>query len=267
MTLKTSGPRAPGAGATARGRSVGLLWQGKERPGRGPKPSLSLDAVVQGAIDVADREGLQAVTMNHVAARLGVTTMALYRYVPGKEELVDLMIDAAAGAPRPGRGLDWRIDLAQWARDNLAVLARHPWLLESTTRRVPIGPNWMGWLEAALQALADLDLSAKEMMAVVILVDGHVRGTAQTSLGVTGKEEWAARFRDVLELTSDDVRFPALRAVVTRGGFAGGRDDPRRQFEFGLQRVLDGVEAFVRARTRRRRKRKAPASHARPAPA
>jgi AcrR family transcriptional regulator len=260
MTLKTSGPRAPGADASARDRRVDLLWQGKPRPGRGPKPGLSLDAVVQGAIDVADREGLPSVTMNHVATRLGVATMALYRYVPGKDELLDLMIDAAAGAPPPGRGLDWRIDLAQWARANLAVLTRHPWLLESTTRRVPIGPKWMAWLEAALQALADLDLSAKEMMAVVILVDGHVRGTAQTSLGITGKAEWAARFRDVLELTSDDVRFPALRRVVTRGGFAGGHDDPRRQFEFGLQRVLDGVEAFVRARTRRRRRSKAPAS-------
>ena len=250
--------KVPPAASAARYRSVDLLWQGKARPGRGPKPGLSLDAIVQGAIDVADREGLASVTMNRVATRLGVTTMALYRYVPGKDELVDLMIDAAAGVPPPGRGLDWRTDLAQWARANLAILHRHPWLVDSTTRRVPIGPTWMGWLESALQALARQDLTAKEMMAVVILVDGHVRATAQTSLGITGQEEWAARFRHVLELTADDARFPALRRVVARGGFAGGRDDPRKQFEFGLQRVLDGVEAFVRTRARQRGQRKSP---------
>jgi hypothetical protein len=135
------------------------------------------------------------------------------------------------------------------------VLHRHPWLLESTTRRVPIGPKWMGWLESALQALARQDLTAKEMMAVVILVDGHVRATAQTSLGITGEDQWAAQFRHVLELTADDARFPALRRVVTRGGFAGSRD-PRKQFEFGLQRVLDGVEVFVRTRARQRGQRK-----------
>ena len=239
----------------ARRRSFELLWGGRQRFGPGPRPALSLEQTSRAAVDIVDTEGLPALTMGRVAERLGVTTMALYRYVPGKEELVDLMIDMALGAPPAPEGLGWRTDLAQWARANLAVLHRHPWLLEFVTSRVAIGPNWLAWVESAIRTLSGARLSANELMAVVILVDGHVRSSAQISLGVTGTGEWAHDFSRALDTVAGDPRYAALSAWVRAGGFGARHNDSEDVFEFGLERVLDGVDALVRARAARGRRR------------
>ena len=229
-------------------RSFELLWIGSVRSGPGPRPALSLERTVRAAVDIVDAEGLAALTMGRVAERLGVTTMALYRYVPGKEELVDLMIDMARGAPPVTSGLGWRAEIARWARADLATLQRHRWLLESVLGRVPIGPNWLAWVESALRALSGTGLHAKEMLAVILLVDGHVRSTAQISLGISGTGEWADNFGRVLETVTGDERYPALSALVAAGGFDARADDSQDTFEFGLERLLDGVEALIRAR-------------------
>jgi AcrR family transcriptional regulator len=236
-------------------RSLELLWKRQERPARGPKPGLSLDAIVNAAIAVVDTEGLTALTMSRVAAQLDVTTMALYRYVPGKEELIDLMIDNALGNPPQFEGRDWRTELGQWARTNLAVLQRHPWLLESIIRRVTVGPNWLAWVESALRAIANLGLDAREQLAVVVLVDGHVRSVAQISLGIAATREWAANFGEVLKRVSGDPRYAALAGAAAAGGFDQPAKGDPDTFEFGLQRLLDGIEAFSRARRAQRRRK------------
>ena len=162
-------------------RSLALLWGGRERPPRGPKPTLSLDAVVAAAIDVIDADGLSALTMTRVAERLGVTTMAIYRYVPGKTELVDLAVDAALGPPPvPGEG-PWRSEIARWARASLARFEERPWRLDRHSiecRSVPIG--WHGSTPACERS-REAALAATEMLNAVVLVDGHVRATAQLS--------------------------------------------------------------------------------------
>lgn len=80
--------------------SLALLWGEQEPPSRGPKPSLTAGRIAQAGIEIADGEGLDAVSLARVAKEFGVTAMALYRYVPGKTELLDLMVDLAIG-PRP----------------------------------------------------------------------------------------------------------------------------------------------------------------------
>ena len=82
-------------------RSVELLWGQPERPNRGPKPGLSVERIVRVAIEIADAEGLPAVSMQRVASEFGFTTMSLYRYVPGKNELIDLMIEHPDLIQRP----------------------------------------------------------------------------------------------------------------------------------------------------------------------
>lgn len=239
-------------------RGFEALWSSRTRAAPGPKPVLSLERTLQAAVAVADAEGLTAVTMSRVAEELGVTTMALYRYVAGKQALVDLMSDSAIGEPPPQSGLGWRNELAAWARADLAALLRHPWLLESIAGRVTVGPHWVEWVDAAIRALSTLALTAREVIAVVLMVDGHARSTAQIAVGLTGTGEWAANFARVLEVVSGDERYRALATVAAAGGFdppAKREDDP---FEFGLQRLLDGVEAFSRARAtgpQRRRQR------------
>jgi AcrR family transcriptional regulator len=204
--------------------------------------------VVRAAMTVADREGLGSVTMARVAAELGVTTMALYRHVPGKDVLVDLMTDAAfAACPEPAGG-GWRDLMAGWARAELALFQRHPWLQESVMSGTSVGPNWLGWIESALRALAHVPLAPREKVSVMLLVDGHVRATAQISTGAKSGGEWAENFRRALEYASSTGRFRALANIAATGGFAAPTEGRPSGFEFGLARLLDGVAAYCGGR-------------------
>src|SRR5262249_36172628 len=187
-------------GASSRKRSVDLLWGSQERPARGPRPGLTLDTIVAAAIEVVDAEGLSALTMSRIAEELGVTTMALYRYVPGRGELVDLMIDAALGVPPAPSGGAWRSEVARWVRADLAVFRRHPWLLQTTMSHVPIGPNWLTWLEALLHALSGIGMTGREMISVAFLVDGHARAAAEIVLGVSSTPAGAPDFCRALQI-------------------------------------------------------------------
>ena len=233
-------------------RSVELLWGDKPHPGRGPKPALTLDGVVAAAIEVADEEGLAALSMRRVAEKLGFTTMSLYRYVPGKAELLDLMQDAAvAEIVLPDRGVDWRTGLAFSARQDWELYQRHPWMVQVTSTRSVPGPNFMADFEARLRVLEGAGLSGREIMAVANLVSQYVEGAArraaeaqqaERATGVSVDEWWGSRVSLWGHLTED--RYPTLARVWMAGGYDGLVDD----FEFGLRRVLDGIEVLVRSR-------------------
>ncbi|AUY49355.1 TetR/AcrR family transcriptional regulator [Streptomyces sp. CB01881] len=221
--------------------SLALLWGEQDQPRRGPKPSLTAGRIVDGAVRIADAEGLDAVSMQRVAAELGVTTMALYRYFPGKAELVDLMVDSALGAPPEAIGHQdgWRPRMTEWARQCWALYRRHPWILAATgMRRQLMGPNQLAWMDAALAALAPTGLSAVQRHDTVLLIIGHIRNLAQqlADADEEGGEEWNRLAGEVLERHGH--RFPALSATLAAGGFAPQGGDP---LDFGLERILDGV--------------------------
>jgi len=233
-------------------RSVELLWGEKPQPGRGPKPALTLDGIVAAAVEVADEEGLSALSMRRVAEKLGFTTMSLYRYVPGKAELLDLMQDAvAAEIVLPDHGLDWRAGLAFSARQDWELFQRHPWMAQVTSTRSVPGPHYMAELEARLRVLSGAGLSGRETMAVANLVSQYVEGAARRAAeaqqaertsGVSMEEWWSSRVSLWGHLTED--RYPTLARVWMAGGYDGMVDD----FEFGLKRVLDGVEVLILGR-------------------
>jgi AcrR family transcriptional regulator len=250
MTREYSGGKDPT-------QSMALLWQGRERPSRGPKPGLSVEAIVQAAIRVADSEGLAALSMRRVADELGVGTMSLYRYVPNKSVLLDVMMDTvigeALGADEPSGG--WRVKLEASAREELALLLRHPWMLQVAVGRPVLGPNELAAVERQLGVVAGLGLTEHEMMGVIGLVDSHVRGVAQLFVdaaqaaqrtGVSDEQFWTA-VSSGLEAAVREDRFPLLWKVSTAGVFDPAADE-MFLFEFGLQRVLDGVETLVEAR-------------------
>ena len=231
----------PPLGTSARGME--LLWGEAGRPSRGPKPGMSVERIVRAAIDIADAEGMGAVSMQRVAAEFGFTTMALYRYVPGKSELIDLMVDTAVGEPPDLSAIEggWRPKLAEWARLTWACFQRHPWILAEVTTRI-MGPNQLGFLESAVLAMRDTGLSGLELLSSVLAVNGFVRSLAPfaADLSQDGPNEWEVAMLEVIRQHSD--RFPALTATIAQGAFApSGFDD----FEFGLQRVLDGIEVYV----------------------
>ncbi|HCT76037.1 MAG TPA: TetR family transcriptional regulator [Micromonosporaceae bacterium] len=217
-----------------------LLWEGERRSGRGPKPALSLDRIVQAAIAIADAEGLGALSMQRVATDLGAGTMSLYRYVPGKEELINLMVDRVVGDPPTLDSESWRTDLRTWAHASHDVFRRHPWSLSAVTGKRSLGPNETAWAESALAALSGTGLSPAERLKVVNVVNGQVRGAAQISPG-------HGPVLNIEALSRPEVaqRFPSLMAVLS----SDEEFDMADVFEFGLQRILDGIDALLQTRS------------------
>src|SRR5215813_7601732 len=132
--------------------SVAAAWGIRDRPHKGPKPGLSLERIVAAAVQVADAEGLAAVSMSRVAAELGTAPMSLYRYVAAKDELLALMFDAAYGPSPTGTGDDagWRAGLSRWAWTMRAAMQRHPWVLHIPISGLSTLPNEVAWFEEGL---------------------------------------------------------------------------------------------------------------------
>lgn len=238
-------------------QTIELLWRTKQPGTRGPRSSLTLDQVVSTAIGIADAEGLAAVTMRRVADALGVTTMSLYRYVPGKEDLVGLMMDAASEPPDTGGWpTDWRGRLTAWARGQRAILQRRPWLLDIPISGPPVGPNSLTWMEAALAAMVDTDLHEDDMMGVLSILTGYIltesrqeltMGRAAPRTGVT-PAEWNRAYGSALRRVAGAERFPTVARVVDAGVFDEEQQGPDVDFEYGLSFLLDGVAALIHTR-------------------
>jgi AcrR family transcriptional regulator len=243
-------------------RSLALLWRAKtqEPSSRKGKPELSVDRIVRVAIDVADAEGLTALSMRRVADALKVGTMSLYTYVPGKAELIDVMLDSVYGElerPEDDTG-GWRARLERVARQNWALYHRHPWMLQIATTRPVMGPNTIAKYDYELRAVADIGLTDIEMDSVLSLVLGHVEGAARRALesaqaeqqtGMSNEQWWGAH-APLLEKVFDASRYPTAARVGSAAGEAhGGAYEPEHAFEFGLQRVLDGIEVLIERRS------------------
>ncbi|MGV9881862.1 TetR/AcrR family transcriptional regulator [Streptomyces sp. NPDC003006] len=243
------------------GLSAGLetAWGLRERPSKGPKPGLTLERIVDTGIRVAAAEGIDAVSMGRVAKELGVSTMSLYRYVSAKDDLYVLMQDAASGAPprRPASAAGWRAGLEWWAREQRAVFQRNLWLLRIPISSPPATPHGLEWMERGLEVLDGSGLEEGRKISVMMLVGGYVRNevslmadldAAMRAQGVAPDEVMRRYARTVDALTSvDPGRFPALRRVLG-AGVLDVADESDTEFEFGLERVLDGVAVLVEGR-------------------
>jgi len=221
-----------------------FFWAPRRRPTRGPKPALTLGQIADAAIAIADAEGLAAVSMQRVAADLGYTKMSLYRYVPGKTELVAVMIERALKDPPVARG-QWRQALTGWAGALLRSYEEHAWALEASTGRRPIGPHEVAWMESALAVLPP-GLTGAERLDAVATIAGHVRMIAGQAGGA--ESDLAAAMGMVVRDHAE--RYPAVVAALTDVAAHGGADDA---FGFGLGRILDGLEALIKQRVPKRR--------------
>jgi AcrR family transcriptional regulator len=237
--------------------SLVLLWRPR---GTAPSPAgLGTDQIVQAAIELADEHGLGAVSMRRVADQLGVGTMSLYTYVPGKSELLDAMLDVVVAEAVPADDVPggWRERLAFIARENLALLRRHPWILEIDTGRPPLGPNVLAKYEHELRAIEGIGLTDVEMDAVVTLVLSHAAGAARATADARRAEEhtgitcgqWWSETEPVLQRYLEPGDYPLASRVGGSVVAAGDRENaPDHAFDFGLERLLDGVEALLRER-------------------
>jgi AcrR family transcriptional regulator len=237
-------------------RTLELLWDTRERSGLGRKPELSLGQVVAAAVEVADADGLDGLSMRRVADRLGVGTMSLYRYVPGKTELFDIMVDRVSGEVHYDDSTDeWRARLERVARVNRALFERHPWLMALFPRRPPLGPGVIAKYNAELRAVDGIGLTDVEMDSALTLVLGYVRDATASLIewrtlrtGQSDDEWWATLAPDLNRLLDQERFALAMRVGTAATTHYNGVHDAEHAFEFGLQRVLDGIEAFVRGK-------------------
>lgn len=239
-------------------RTLALLWRrtlGTPQGSRGPRQRFSVDEVVRAAIEVADAEGLPAFSMRKVADKLGLKLMSLYTYVPGRSELIGLMVDEVTGEEGfPPHSGDLRQRLTAIARHTWDELHRHPWLLQVEEYRPWIGPNGSARYEWQLSAIEGAGFTDLEMDQVVTLLSGFARNAAREDIaarraaeqsGMTDAEWWEIN-APVLERVMPPGDYP----ISGRVGAVAGEEynalaDPERSFQFGLDRILDGLASLL----------------------
>ena len=252
MTIDRSGAGDPD-------RTLALLWRRPHEPRRGPRPTLTVDRVVDTAIELADVDGLSAVTMRRLARMVDVAPMTLYTYVPGKAELLDLMLDAVyARMPLADTtGRSWRERLAAVADENRALCAVHPWVAAVSTGRPPLGPGQVTKYEHELRALDGQGLSDVELDAALAHLLAFVRAHARDAADALtarresrmDEEQWWAANAPLLAQVLDEAAYPTAVRVGTAAGRAhGGTWSADHAWAFGLGMLLDGIAALVERR-------------------
>ncbi|GAA1601017.1 TetR/AcrR family transcriptional regulator [Kribbella sancticallisti] len=232
---------------------VALMWGLRAVSKRGPKPSLTVEDIVRAAIEIADAEGLAAVSMARVAERLGNSTMALYRHVKSKDDLLVVMQDAALERPRPmPDGVDWRTALVFWADGVMTAVRKHRWYSKLAISGPPAGPNNLAWFDAALGALDGTGLSEESKVGVVMGLMTYIQGQMRLSLDLAAAyadhPDTFSRYGATLARVIDPREYPALAQVLAAGVFEEPTtfdDSDDTDFDFGLQLYLDGVERFI----------------------
>ena len=238
-----------------------LLWGRRGRGQRGPKPGLSVDAIVAAAIRIADAEGLEAVSMAHVADQLGFTTMSLYRHVTSKEELLQLMWNASAQGAEDIvlTGDDWRSRLRMWATIQREMMDRHPWITQMPMAAPPMAPNSLTFVERGLEAMDDTRLDDADKLRVIGLISSYALSEARMAHDAAraaraaaaaggGDQVPAWTFESLLREVTDEQTYPRLHRLAwsERIGDNPSGFDEQEEFRFGLDRILDGVEVLIR---------------------
>lgn len=232
-------------------RGVALAWGVAASPQRGPKREMSVEAIVDAAVEIADAEGLGAVSMAAVAKKLGFTPMSLYRYVSAKDDLLLLMQEEGTGVPsgahREAEG--WREKLLVLFREQVELYVRHPWLLAIPITGSPATPNSSAWIEEGLAALEDTPLTAEERMAAILAMTGQARWNGMVLAGYAesardsgrSDDEIAAQEQAFYDAVITEEAYPHLRAAVDAGVFTS----PYDPFSWGFERTLDGIAAYI----------------------
>jgi len=242
-------------------KSLQILWGKQAAPKRGPKAKVTVADLVRAAITIADAEGIEAVSTRRVAEAAGISPMSFYTHIPDKSVLIDLMLDAASTGPEDAPPPRFTPDA--W-RDNVMIVAHglrdfylaHPWALQVGTHRPVLGPNTMRSYETILSVFDGLGLDEVEMDMSVTMVANYVYGAVRDAArasqvkqqtGMSDEEWWyaIAPFLDSLDFSP----YPVANRVGPVVGELYGVGDPERAFNFGLERLLDGLACLIAKKT------------------
>ncbi|MFJ4199462.1 TetR/AcrR family transcriptional regulator [Streptomyces sviceus] len=238
---------------------LALAWGVPTKTGRlGRKPSQSVEGIVEAAVALADADGFAALSMPNIAKRVGLTANAIYRYVSSRDELLVLVAETAWGpAPDLETGTDqWRGPAATWTRAMIERCETHPWLPDLPIRGAPATPNLLRWTEVLLEALTGAGLSSAESLGCALLLDGYARRIASARRDVRNSSAapvQSAAVARFLQPLLHEHGYPILASMMTNNEYDDdiGDDD----VDFGLTRILDGIEVLVARRTQERQTR------------
>ncbi|MEV4166344.1 TetR/AcrR family transcriptional regulator [Nonomuraea dietziae] len=228
------------------------IWMRPERPARGPKPAYSRAQITEAAVRIADAEGLEAATMRRIAAEIGAGAMSLYRYVPSRDDLVDLVADRLMGEIDL-EGIPsghWRADLTRYAEGVRAMWLRHPWIATVHRSRTSFGPNQLLLIER-LMGVLDAFVSIDENLSLMAILNGYVEGAAREQVSQAdelrrsglSESEWMARSGPRIHQLLASGEYPIFSKIVMEARQPHlSRDD---QFRYGLERVLDCIAAAL----------------------
>lgn len=236
-------------------RVVAMAWGVAAAPQRGPKRELTHERIVDTAIEIADEEGLQAVTMQRVAQAFGYTTMALYRYVSNKDDLHRLMLDAAfTRNPAPSFGQGWQTDVIAWMQWIGHSYREHPWAVEVPSNMESLlMPGQMTVADAALRAMSDLPATDGERLGLLITLSTLQRGIAGIEQEMQfGEASISQATREMIREVATPQLLPALYRLVQSGAYFGdlpeGDAAPESEFAIGIRALLAGIEAEIGSR-------------------
>ncbi|MFF0491482.1 TetR/AcrR family transcriptional regulator [Nocardia sp. NPDC004068] len=229
-------------------RVARLLWTGKQPSGRGPRPGLSLERIVDAAVAIADGEGIGALSMQRVASELGAATMSLYRHVPGKDDLVALMLDSTMSVPLDLPSGNWRAALDLWARRTRELYRDHPWVLGVGSSNRWMGPNEAAWAEAPMAVLLASGSPPGVAIEAVMSVNAFVGGVARLEIDPALGRDVGGHVGPVLDPEmirryGRAERYPAMLAMLSDAPQEpnDSRSTAEAVFEFGLGTLLDGI--------------------------
>jgi AcrR family transcriptional regulator len=229
---------------------LALAWGAAPAARRGRKPAHSVERIVEAALALADEAGFSALSLPKIASRVGVTTNALYRYVSSKEELLVLLADLAWG-PAPeslSREDDWRAAATGWVHAALDRFRAHPWLLDLPVRGAPVTPNLLGWLEKLLESMTKTGLPMPDILGCAVLLDGYARSVAKLARDLretTTPPVQSAAVASFLRPLLAERGYPILASMMSGGQYEDDDELPEADVEFGLTRILDGIEVQV----------------------
>jgi AcrR family transcriptional regulator len=226
-------------------RALEMLWRESSSPTKAR--GLTRERIVDAAIEIADADGLSALSMARLAERLGCGTMSLYRHVANKDELVVLMLSKAAQPAPVSRRRDWRKTLSAWADALWEIYHRHPWILQAAASGPPADPGQLAWLNNGLAALGSTGLSERDKLTAVTAVLHFVRGAA--ALDIEAGQLDYGPYPELLRRLITRERFPALAATLDAGVFDRADSNPQSEFHSGLGLLLDGIAAKLKATT------------------
>jgi AcrR family transcriptional regulator len=226
---------------------LALSWGVQPVQKRGPKPGLSVEQIVATGIEFGDRYGFEAISLQKIAAHLGVTTNAMYRYVRSKDELIVLVQDKAFGRPPESivAAGGWRAGADAWVRAAVDRYAERPWLLDVPLRGAPNTPNQLHWLEALLRVLAETSLSQHDALGCAVLLSGYARSYAAMVRELTANVDIPVQAPAVGEFLVPRLQEAGLELVAALYTNQEYEDEVDDDLDFGLTRILDGIEKLV----------------------